>query len=91
MPFGFIFGKFAGGGGHTSLLFPFLVNRLFTTKQRQASMCLLVTPLGDPNSQRKVGGSREAAGALVDHLLLCSPPHFPLGSSFLLLLSLPSL
>lgn len=36
-------------------------------------MCLLVTPLGESN-ERKVGGSREAAGAVVGRL---SPPALP--------------
>ena len=46
-------------------------------KQGQASMCLLVSPLGDPDSQRKVGGSREAAGATVGRLSSCSPSALP--------------
>lgn len=55
----------------------FPCQRFFRAKQGQASMCLLVTPLGDPNIQRKVGGSREAAGALVGRLSSCSPPTLP--------------
>lgn len=63
----------------------------FRANQGQASMCLLVTPLGDPNSQRKVRGSREA---VEPWWAICYPalhPLFPLCSGFLLLQSQQSL
>lgn len=63
----------------------------FRAKQGQPSMCLLVTPLGDPDSQRKVGGSREAAGVMVGRLSPSLHPLFPLWSGFLLLHSQQSL
>lgn len=46
---------------------------------------------GDPNIQRKVGGSREAAGAMVGRLSSVRHPLFPLWFSFLLLCRLQSL
>ena len=49
----------------------------FRAKQGQPSMCLLVTPLGDPDSQREVGGSREAAGVMVGRLSSFPPPALP--------------
>lgn len=74
---GFISGVFAKGGGHTSQFFPCLSTAFLEQNWDWPTYAFRALPWEDPNSQRKVGGSREAAGAMVGRLSSCSPRTLP--------------
>lgn len=74
---GFIAGVFAKGGGHTSQFFPCLSTAFLEQNWDWPTYAFWALPWEDPNSQRKVGGSREAAGAMVGRLSSCSPRALP--------------